>query len=85
MHSEIITHRNPRLGNTIIGDTAHELVKHADWSTIEKDTRKIGGFFVYELENGKAILRARQSTIRGAFSYLTDERVLVYCHDQTAV
>lgn len=65
----------------IVGEGAHNLAFSADWrATIATHAMQDNRFYVFEQKSGggAAIMRAAQSTIRGAHSYMNEDRVLVY-------
>ena len=64
----------------IVGDTAHRLAARPDWDSIAAQVSP-GRFCIFD---DKGILRASQSTVRGAWSYMADEdRVLIYHNNPT--
>ena len=65
----------PDGSRTITGELAHFLAFGPSWPLVLPQVRR-DRFCVFE----GAILKASQSTVRLAWSYLTDERVLVYFH-----
>lgn len=72
----------PDGSRTISGEVAHILASHSSWKAIEEQT-EAGRFFVYEQPQetgGEWVLRAAQSTVRLAASYMSPDRVLVYRH-----
>ncbi len=57
----------------IAGKIAHDLAFSPSWKTVEGQLVK-GRFHVFEGE----ILRASQTSFRDAYSYMNQDRVLVY-------
>lgn len=79
--NEIILYKDG--SRTIIGSEAHKLAFSdvcPTWDGInaDKDDSLYGKYYVYEGQ----ICRAAQSSLRGAVSYMTPDRVLVYNHEQ---
>ena len=72
--NEIIIQTNG--SRTICGEEAHKMAFSPAWGQIAKQVER-GRFFVFEGD----VLRAAQSTVWGAYSYLAPDRVLVYHHD----
>ncbi|MBK8772391.1 MAG: hypothetical protein IPM06_18490 [Rhizobiales bacterium] len=65
----------PDGSRTICGEEAHKMANSQEWANIEAQIEH-GRFCVFEGQ----ILKAAQSSIRGAHSYLNPDRVLVYYH-----
>lgn len=65
----------PDGSRTICGEEAHKMANSPEWANIAAQIEH-ERFFVFEGQ----ILKAVQSTIRGAHSYLNPDRVLVYYH-----
>lgn len=70
----------------ITGDLAHKFAfgKDADWQLFLKEIKSAPQFFFViepEEEGFGFWIRAAQSSIKGAYSYLNPDRILVYFHN----
>ena len=71
--NEIVIYPNET--RQITGVLAHELAERPNWQAIQEQVAK-DRFCVFEGH----VLKASQSTVRQAYSYMNPDRVLVYWH-----
>lgn len=71
----------PNGARQITGDLAHKFAFSENWREFYRDILGSNQFFVVEPHAEGYALKAGQSTVRGAHSYLNPDRVLIYFHN----